>query len=264
MRSRTVLAGLLALAALLMAAGMTAFSPFEVRAQDPDWTARLTELAPNNPARYFELAEEVADAATGETQRELARHLFRLSGALDPDRYGRSAALALADLSVTEADKRSFLALATLLDRRSVMPSWSARLGGDALIDPNRALALCNALSYYRLGRGERIIQLNREHDLEALIRRFSRQMGDPDRFLEDARLYQRGSKQPRVTDATIVDQLRLEVALLSGAASSWSADRLLNGGDVLVEVNPDNPAQAFGVDPTMAYYRSGRWSSRP
>lgn len=253
------------LAAIIIMTGFIAplHAP-EPAAQDADWTARLTALAPTDTAAYLKLAEEVADAATSDDERDLARHLFRLAGAMDDARYGRSAALALADLAITDADKRTWLALATLLDRRSVMPAWNARLEDDAAVEPDRALALCNAFSYYRLGRGERVLQLDREHNLESLLYRFSRQIGDPDRFLEDARLYQRGSKQPRMSDAVLVDMLRLEVALLSGARSSWSADRLLNGGDILVEVNPDNPAQAFGVDPSMAYYRNGRWTSRP
>lgn len=256
-----------AVIALVLIAGM--ISATEPRSttphqQDDAWNEQLTALNPNDPGDYFELAEEVADRATSDSERQLAQHLFRLAGALDEERYGRSAALALADLARIDTEKRTWLALATLLDRRSVMPAWSARQDERNQIEPDRALALCNAFSYYRLGRGERVLQLDREHDIASLLRRFSRQLGDPDRFLEDARLYQRGARHPRMTDATLVEMLRLEVALLSGPGSSWSSDRLLNGGDILVEVDTTRPAEAFGIDPTMAYYRSGRWTNRP
>lgn len=227
-----------------------------------EWTSRLEALQPEQPMAYFLLAEEIADSATDLRGRSLARELFRLSGALDPDRLGRSSALALADLADDALEKRTFLALATLLDRRSVLPSSGDRIDIDVRIDPARALAFANALSYYRRGRGERTLQLLRDHDLEPLLRRFVAELGDPDRILEDARRYQRGDRLPTVDN--VLTQIRLEAALLSGANRSWSSDLLVSGDDPLVEVNPDHADGAFETDSTRPYYRNGRWVSRP
>ena len=72
----------------------------------PALRQRLRDLKPSNPMAYLELAEEVADAAGGGGNLDLARHLFALAAALDPPRLGRSGCLALADLAEGGNDRR--------------------------------------------------------------------------------------------------------------------------------------------------------------
>ena len=68
-------------------------------------------------AKYFELAEEIADAAKNDEERQLARHVFALAGALDPRHLGRSACLALAQLEDQPTARARLLALASLLSQ---------------------------------------------------------------------------------------------------------------------------------------------------
>src|SRR5690606_40590935 len=57
-----------------------------VAQQATRWEAQLEALQPQEPMRYFELAEEIADAATTPAERQLAQHLCALAGLLDRDR----------------------------------------------------------------------------------------------------------------------------------------------------------------------------------
>ncbi len=83
-----------------------------------EWLNRLEALNPADALAYFELAEEVADAAGDQLPHDLANRLYALAGVLDQPRLGRSACLALADLQDHPQAKRRLLALASLLDQR--------------------------------------------------------------------------------------------------------------------------------------------------
>jgi len=52
-------------------------------------TARLEALTPSDPRAYFELGEEVADAADNQASLDLARRLFVLALHLDRARNGQ-------------------------------------------------------------------------------------------------------------------------------------------------------------------------------
>ena len=84
------------------------------------WDARLEALDPTRPLDYFLLGEEVADAAVNEAERQLARELFGLAGALDRDRLARSAALGQArKFSTALGAEVAIPMVATLIERRS-------------------------------------------------------------------------------------------------------------------------------------------------
>jgi hypothetical protein len=105
------------IASLLLALGAIA-APQAPPAAEARWDAKLQALHPTRPSAYFELAEDIADAAASDEERGLARRLFALAGALDPERLGRSACLALADMQSQPHLRRRLLALATLLGER--------------------------------------------------------------------------------------------------------------------------------------------------
>src|SRR5436190_8779372 len=121
---------------------------------DP-WKERLESLRPDQPARYFDVAEEMADAATTIEQKNLARQLFSLAAALDSKHLGRSACLALADLEESPNLKRRLLALAALLDPSGASAA-SISGGAERTVEVTSAaaLAVSEALSRYRHGQG--------------------------------------------------------------------------------------------------------------
>lgn len=221
---------------------------------------RLARLDPANPMAYLELAEELADSAVTERQRALARELFALAGVLDRARLGRSACLALADLSEDQLQRRRLLALAWLLDERgggaAPVPGGPREFGRDA------AVAVAEAMSHYRMGEGTQALTAldktpGARDALEACGHAFR---GGAARFLADCEVYRGGRQRPSLSRADLVTMLRLETAILSGADRSWSAELLLGRGEPLVEVDPDRLAEILGADPTRPFHRDGRW----
>ena len=228
-----------------------------------DWSARLEALELERPMDYFELAEEVADGATTNSQRELARTLFGLAGALDPAQLGRSACLALADLESDSTDRRRLLALASLLGQEGGgrVPS----LDGDARVaaDPVAALAVSEAFSHYRRGEGQNALAaLKAPGSMELLTAHSPILRGGIDRFIEDCNYFRGGDRMPRLDDADITRMLRFEAALLAGDQRDWSSDLVINQNQPLAEVDPDHLDRSLGVDLSRPLWRDGRWVS--
>jgi hypothetical protein len=224
------------------------------------WELRLEALSPADPMAYFELAEEVADAASDQRQTALARHLFGLAGALDPQRLGRSACLAVADLEPDGHSRRRLLALAALLDRRP--GGLVARQPGAAPeIQLETALAVSEAISHYRKGDGTKALKLLERPGAVELLEAWGEVAfrGGAARFAEDCRLY-RGARRPTLADRDLVLMIRFEAAILAGINRSWSSDLLLTEGQPLIEVDPDRIEEALGVDGSRPCYRDGRW----
>jgi hypothetical protein len=224
------------------------------------WERRLEALSPADPMAYFELAEEVADTAGGEAQLALARHLFGLAGALDPQRLGRSACLAIADLEPNEYARRRLLALGALLDRRAGGFAGQ-QPAGEVAIQPGAALAVSEAFSYYRKGEGARALKLLDRPGAMDLLEAWGGVVftGGATRFIEDCRLY-RGAREPMLPRQDLVAYLRFEAALLAGDNRSWSSDLLLTEGRPLIEVDPNRTEEVLGTDGSMPCFRGGRW----
>lgn len=237
------------------------------RESDPAWRERLEELDPGEPMNYFLLGEEVADAGRSSSERELARTLFGLAGALDPPRLGRSAALALADLAETDVERRRLLALATLLSDDLLQPPLTHRGSDGVTIDEagiDAILAVTEAFSHYRRGQGAMALTALRERNADALLDACGKAIpGGAARFREDCRNY-RGALRPSLTDGEIVRLLRLEQALLAGGERPMSAELLVAENDPLVEVDPTDLADSFGVDPNRSIYLNGQWIPAP
>ncbi|MGI9013749.1 MAG: hypothetical protein ACR2GY_05795 [Phycisphaerales bacterium] len=228
------------------------------------WKLRLEALTPSDPEAYFLLAEEVADAAADDNERDLARHLFSLAAVLDPARLGNSAALALADLARDRTEKRAFLALAELMAQRRSEPDWSLKSVSTATtIDAGAAFELSEALSHYRLGQGARAERtLANDTPAAQLLDRFGDSIGGANRIRENLRHYRSGIS-PIKTHNELITMLRFEIALLEASEGlSWSSDLLLHRGQPLIEVDPSSLEETLHVDPTRNLYRNGRWVS--
>ena len=227
-----------------------------------DLESRLSELRPEEPMAYFELAEEIADAAEEPEQRALARRLFALSGVLAPEQLGRSACLALADMEEDEQNRRRLMALASLFGSddlsQAVTEDWGA-----SPIEKHTAsavLAVTEAMSHYRRGRGSQAMAALRKPGAMELLEECEDHLpGGINRFMEDCKLY-RGRLRPNLSEDHQVRMLRFEIALLTGSDRPWSSELLYGRGRPLIEVDPLRLEEAFGVDGSRPIHRDGKW----
>lgn len=219
------------------------------------WEPRLIALNPLRPMEYFLLGEEVVDAATTDAERQLARELFGLAGALDRDRLGRSAALARAAIASTPLEARRMQAAAALLggvryERAS------------ATADETKSLALVRALSLYRLGKGQQALATLRAADAEPLLEEHDAMIpGGAEGFLRECRTL-RGGVRPTLDNATLRRMLLLEAALITPSPRAVSVDVAVTQGAPLIEIDVSNLGTLFRVDPTLATWRDGRWNA--
>ena len=240
----------------------------------PDWSARLTALTPVRPLEYLELGEEVADAATSIDERDLARRLVGLAGALAPKELGRSAALALASLAEEDRQRRTLLALASLLDSAEAAGGVGGPPGVDAAVGgvtpaTEHAVALSEAFSHLRRGQGARASSAVRTPEVQVLLDRYGGRLpGGPTRFAEDARAFRTGVR-PSFGGPQLHAMLEVEEAVLSAAvppnearATQWSTALVETDGAPLLEVDVAKLETVLGVDPTRPYWRKGEWKS--
>jgi hypothetical protein len=232
-----------------------------------DWKTQLEALNPSDALAYFELAEEVADGAADQARRRLAARLFALAATLDSARFGRSAALALAAMEDDPTLRRRLLALASLVSSGvSVTGDFGPDAANAALGEytMSSAIALSEALGYYRRGQGQKAIESLRRGGADSLLTKMDRLLPQgADRIRDDCRHY-KGQARPTISDEHRVRMLRLDLALLSTGDRSWSGDLLLTASRPLIEVDPERLPQTFGVDASRPYFRNGRWVSRP
>jgi hypothetical protein len=252
------------IASLLLALGAIA-APQAPPAAEARWDAKLQALHPTRPSAYFELAEDIADAAASDEERGLARRLFALAGALDPERLGRSACLALADMQSQPHLRRRLLALATLLGERRGEIAALDVLEQTAAPSADAALAVAEAFSHYRRGEGQRATAvLQRAAALDLLAQHDEHLPGGLNRFLEDCRLYRGGRMRPQLSHDELTRMIELEAALLAGERRTWSEDLLLGGARPLIEIDPDRLAETLEADLERPLYRGGRWIAAP
>lgn len=258
--------------ALLAAIAVTTLG-LAPQAGDPvwePWREQLEQLDPRHPLAYIELAEELADAAhTGGKERDaalrdLAKHLFALAGAIDPAKFGRSACLAIASMSEDRNERDRLLALADLLPGRDVFRAWAPTMEEEEAVSPTTALALSEALGYYRQGHGNRALALLDKHDLRPVLTRFGDLLpGGPERFLEDCKHYT-GGRKPTIFEGGIARMLTLEAALLGGKERSWAGEVMLTGAAPLIEIDPANLDEMLEVDATRPYFVNGSFEASP
>ena len=197
---RAVCLLLAAATVLLVAAGQAAGGR--------DWSKRLAQLDPSRPAAYFELAEEVADAAKTGQEEELARTLYGLAGALDRDRYARSAALGIASLTDDPRVRRRLQALASLLARGEAELLAEAAAARTTAI---AAVSLSESFSFFRRGQGPRALGLVKSPETAALLERFGAGLpGGADRFREDCRAF-KGGLRPELAPPQRLAMLAIE-----------------------------------------------------
>ncbi|MCB9839156.1 MAG: hypothetical protein H6813_07455 [Phycisphaeraceae bacterium] len=239
---------------------------------------RLAALAPSDPVAYYELAEEVAYEQPEAV--ELARTLYVLSFEIarrgDPaSPLGPSVCLALADLSTSSLERRWLRSLA-----RSLAGGGGALLPiapEDEDTSPAVALAVAGALGDFRSGEYRGALDaIEKDDRVREVFERQTRSFtggasriedelqsepqcrrcrnrrivraGEPDSYMLCPICG--GNPGPKLSDAELIDLLRIESTLLGGASSTWSAQLVLDEGRPLRDIDPDELAPWFGVDP--------------
>lgn len=267
--------------------------------------ARLAALSPDEPMAYFRLAEEVAYEYATEPARRLAQRLFVLSFELDRrsarpagDGLGASVALALADLSTDETERRWLLALASFFRGSSPGPApgpggtGGELAGAGAEDDLGRRLA--EAAARLRGGDPTPVRILRNRADLPTWLRDVGFPPDEADEYLaelervagrirrsprsQDGRVIKRivdgdqiveldpitrGNPGPSLDADELVAQLRVEGLLVGADPRDWAAAELIHAGRPLRDVDADELAPALSVDPTRTVWRldpSGRW----
>lgn len=262
-----------------------------------DLAGRLSALRPSAPDAYLRLGEDVAAAAQESRGKDLARRLLGLAFVLDRKRaatsvspVASSAALALAEIASTEADRRWFTSLARSLDRRLASPPWTSR-GVDSG-ESDTAYLACVFVGLVRGGdsiRAQRVIAqpgvrdlllryerllspMNATGGLSALEREMSRWPCPECAGKRIVRKYQSNPPQfrlcsvcagtlgPTLRPEDLAAQLRFEARLLSGTARSWAAQVISDGGPPLRDVDPDELPAVLGIDPSATLWRAGAW----
>jgi len=235
-----------------------AFVHAQGRSLAPDWEARMAELDPSRPVGYFELVEELADAARTQEDLRVAGHLFALAGLLDRTNLGRSAALALADLAEDEFMRRRLQLAAFLL---------SGAGGGEkrieSILEHSREgrLGFCLMLGAYRMGEGSRARNYLSRADARAVLETMSSLMeGGRERIEREIELYLDG-RRPRLSGRRLEEQLAIEMLVLAPSEMSWSSSLLVEDSRPLMVVDLRRMDRLFGnVDVSKPYRRFGRW----
>jgi len=257
----------------------------------PDLRARLAALEPDDPLAYFRLAEEVAYEMQHGAGMELARRLFVLSFELDrrrdaPEGLGASVCYALAELS-TDVDERRWLrAVGRSIEPETDAPRWSTRA---AERTSDRApLELAEALGAFRAGETRSVRAAMARMDGEAMLRDAGMEATTAERLIDDVERLSSAPRQtrssdgrvirslsdgrqtveldpttggnpgPSLTESEFIDHLRAELLLLGGSPASWGGQVILDGGRTLRDIDPEELAPYFGVDPAEAVWRAG------
>lgn len=220
---------------------------------DASLERRLVALDPSRPHEYLLLAEEVEARAAKAEERELARQLYGLAGALDPVRLGASAALAQANLAEGAADRARLLRLGAAL-RPSAPATERDRT------PPAAVMRFAPMLGAYRRGHGARVREFLANDEVAALVDLFGEHFEGGAAGFRNAVATLRD--QPVETSARMLELMWIEEALLSagGEDEDIVADLIRSGGEPLAACDPLRPGPELGVDPDAARWRDGRW----
>lgn len=260
------------------------------------WKARLEVLSPSNPAAYFLLAEEVADAAPSDVaSRQLATRLYIIALNLDlarnPTRpaLAASACVALAELDQGAGEATWLLALAQRLDPRQSRPAWLVQPASSTPDSVQYRIA--TAMGMIRAGDGIQARRILSDRAVEPSFRALDRMlrrmtnMSNRDLLREasrwpctecaNQRVVRRlgvsppeyrvctscgGTPGPDLSPLELIEHLRVESYLLDVGQRSWGAQTLVDNGAPIVDPEPESVAKAFGVDPTRSLFRNGAW----
>lgn len=256
---------------------------------------RLLLLDPTEPEGYFQLGEEAAASSSEQDNLELAQHLYVLAIALAWDRpekraVAAGAALALADITRSEADRRALRSIASSLDARFGTRDWSRST--EVVVSDETAYDAAVTLGEIRAGWGTKVRSELQRPEIRRLIDRFSTLMTGtvnqnvlpeleaqaeawPCPECHNERIVTKrhtgaierrlcytcgGNPGPMLTREQLVGQLRFEALVLDSSPRSWGAQVAADLGVPLRSADVSELPLQFGVDVTQTVFRGGRW----
>ena len=237
-------------------------TPSSDRTESNVWEQRLLELEPTRPMAYFELGEEVEDAARTPEERALARQLFGLAGLLDEKALGSSAALAIASL---EDESRSVSRNRLRAAAELLTPAGTANLvvKQEPVLSAEGRLAFCNALGSLRRGDGVRARRHLGNGDAVVVLETVGPLVsGGVEGLRRDMSFYE-GGLRPDLSAEEIESHLVAELIALSSSEAGWSVSLQATDASPLLVVDLERLDRLFGVDPARPYWRDGGWVGR-
>lgn len=226
----------------------------------PDWESRLEKLDPRRPMAYFELGEEIADAAETPQDRELARRLFGTAGRIDRVGLGASAALALASLAPDARTAARLRAVAALQDGRG---GTVGAVRPRPRVDATTALQVSEAFGGFRTGRTSKLRALLEDPAGRRLLEQWNETLPGGVEWLAD-RSRRSARTRPDLDESEMLAMLRVEVGLLHADDPSWSSVLDLDGDEPLLEIPVENIESMILDGPVLPYRRGGRWVASP
>lgn len=203
-----------------------------------------------------------------------------------------SVCLALASIAADDSEKRWLRAIASSLGWDGTQGTTPSSAGRSIAADP-AALELATALGLIRIGEGRRAVKLLEKPEVSQLLDRTERLLSPGGmsggaarvrrlmaewptctecknrRFTKSAagvRLCAKcgGKPGPKLPQQELLYQLRLESSLLHGVQRSWVAQTVVDGGAPLRDLDPDELAATYRVEPAATLWRGGTWSLPP
>jgi len=200
-----------------------------------------------------------------------------------------SVCLALASIAADDSEKRWLRAIASSLGWEGTQGPIASGAGRSIVADP-AALELATALGLIRIGEGRRAVKLLEKPEVSQLLDHTERLLSPGGmsggsarvrrlmaewptctecknrRFTKSAagvRLCAKcgGKPGPKLPQQELLYQLRLESSLLHGVQRSWVAQTVVDGGAPLRDLDPDELAATYRVEPAATLWRGGRWS---
>lgn len=200
-----------------------------------------------------------------------------------------SVCLALASIAEREAERRWLHAIASSLGWNNPRGPAATGADGSAAADP-AGLELASAIGLIRIAEGRRAAKMLEKPEVAALLERSERLLSPAGlsggasrirrlmaewpicaecknrRFIKSAQGIRLcptcgGKPGPKITQQELMYQLRLESSLLHGVQRSWVAQTIVDGGEPLRDLDPDELAATFRVDPARTVWRNGAWA---
>ncbi|MCL4220572.1 MAG: hypothetical protein KJZ65_04295 [Phycisphaerales bacterium] len=260
---------------------------------------RLESLHPSDPQAYFLLGEELAAEPQTPGNLELAQRLYVLAIVLaSKDESLRTiaagSALALLDITRSEADRRALRSISSALDARFGTRDWSRST--EASVSDDVAYAAATTVGAIRAGMGALVRNELKRPEIRSLIDRFSALItGSPGQNIlptleraaeawpcpecRNERIVTKrhtgqvervlcytcgGNPGPTLTREQFIGQLRFEAQVLNSTPRSWGAQVAADLGAPLREADIAELPIRFGIDVTLAWYRGGAWVADP
>ncbi|MBG83808.1 MAG: hypothetical protein CMJ40_04590 [Phycisphaerae bacterium] len=236
---------------------MTMLIPMAFSDEHVRYIERLERLSPEDPAGYFELAEDVVDAGTSPADVALAIRLYVLADHLNPVMYRRSSILGIQPLVDDPSVRRLLQAnLRAATPYSSYMPAeghWSTR-------DDEMVLNAVDAISAFRNGDEKKFLRLvDSTEVIDILEANADRLPGDVDWMRR--RIEQKQSKGVELSEDDQVSTLEFQAELLGSDDQPWSVVLRTGEGRPLTVIEPIPLADIFGISADRARWIDGDWS---